>query len=149
MNNMKIGGLAKQAGCQVETVRYYEREGLLNAPVRSEGNYRLYGIEHVERLRFIRHCRALDMTMEEIRALLKFRDAPEDNCGQVNALLDEHVGHVTRRIAELKSLEKQLKKLRRLCHRAQAAKDCGILQKLSTEADGAPTHLGTHGRSRH
>ena len=58
---MKIGELAKLADCQVETVRYYEREGLLPAPARSEGNYRLYSSEHLERLTFIRNCRTLDM----------------------------------------------------------------------------------------
>ena len=61
---MKIGELAKLADCQVETVRYYEREGLLPAPARSEGNYRLYSSEHLERLTFIRNCRTLDMTLD-------------------------------------------------------------------------------------
>ena len=65
---MKIGELATLTGCPVETIRYYEREGLLPAPSRSAGNYRQYDTAHVERLSFIRHCRSLDMTQEEIRA---------------------------------------------------------------------------------
>lgn len=145
----KIGDLAKRTGCQVETVRFYEKEGLLPEPSRSEGNFRLYDEEHIERLRFIRHCRSLDMALNEIRALLKFHDAPENNCGEVNILLDEHIGHVASRIAELKSLERQLKNLRSLCRSTQAAKDCGILQSLSGEMSGPPTKLGTHGRGRH
>ena len=71
---MKIGELAKLTDCQVETIRYYEREGLLPEPARSEGNYRLYTQAHVERLTFIRNCRSLDMTLEEIRSLLNLRD---------------------------------------------------------------------------
>lgn len=134
MNGLKIGELAERTDCQVETIRYYEKEGLLPAPARSEGNYRLYGDMHIDRLTFIRHCRSLDMTLDEIRTLLQFRDAPGQNCGEVNALLDAHIGHVAARIAELKALEKQLKKLRCLCNQAQAAKECGILNELANEA---------------
>lgn len=134
-NVLKIGELANSVGCKVETVRYYEREGLLPQAARTDGNYRLYGDAHVERLSFIRHCRSLDMTLDEVRTLLKFRDAPEENCGQVNTLLDAHIGHVGARIAELKLLEKQLKELRRQCDAAQAAKHCGILSELATEAN--------------
>lgn len=128
---LKISELAKRTDCKVETVRYYERENLLPTPGRSEGNYRLYTEAHVERLAFIRHCRSLDMALEEIRTLLEFRDAPEKNCGEVNTLLDEHIGHVAERISELKALQTQLKELRRFCDRAQAAGDCGILNELA------------------
>ena len=132
MSNMKIGDLAKNTNCPVETIRYYEHEGLLTEPARSDGNYRLYGDEHVDRLRFIRHCRSLDMTLDEIRLLLKFKDAPEKTCGEVNALLDEHIGHVADRVAELKTLEKHLKELRSLCRTVQTAKDCAILKSLAS-----------------
>ena len=128
---MRIGELARGTGCPVETIRYYEREGLLPAPTRSRGNYRRYGEEHFERLRFIRHCRSLAMSLEEIRLLLQFRDAPEEKCDEVNTLLDEHIGHIADRIAELRALEKQLRGLRNLCRSAQAAKDCGILKQLA------------------
>ena len=134
MSSLKIGELAKRTGCLVETIRYYEREGLLLEPPRSEGNYRLYTDIHVERLQFIRHCRVLDMTLEEIRNLLRFRDAPDENCTKVNALLDEHIEHVSNRIKELRFLQKDLRKLRSLCERAQAAKDCRILQSLAGPA---------------
>ena len=130
-NNLKIGDLAKRAGCLVETIRYYERVGLLLGPARSEGNYRLYTNVHVERLQFIRHCRALDMTLEEIRNLLRFRDAPNENCSEVDALLEEHIEHVSNRIKELRFLQKNLRRLRNLWERAQAVKDCRILQSLA------------------
>ena len=123
---MKIGDLARAADCPTETIRYYEREGLLPAPIRSEGNYRLYGDGHVQRLRFIRRCRSLDMNLDEIRSLLRFRDAPEENCGEVNAILDAHIGHVSARITELRALKGQLAMLRQRCREAQAARDCGI-----------------------
>jgi len=153
---MKIGELAKATGTQVETVRYYEREGLLPTPLRTEGNYRIYGASHIERLSFIRHCRSLDMTLGEIRTLLGFKDAPEDNCEQVNALLDEHIGHVAQRIKELRALERQLKALREQCVEIQQAAHCGILTELSaasraqaTQASprAAPGHVhGAHTR---
>ena len=133
-NTLKIGELAKQTGCLVETIRYYEREGLLLEPARSEGNYRLYTDIHVERLQFIRHCRVLDMTLEEIRNLLKFRDTPEENCSEVNALLDEHIEHVSNRIKELRFLQKNLLGLRSRCAQARAIKDCRILQSLGSPA---------------
>ena len=109
---MKIGELAKQTGTQVETIRFYEREGLLPEAARTEGNYRVYSQAHVERLAFVRNCRNLDMTLNEIRALLSFKDAPSENCSDVNSLLDEHIGHVAERIRELRVLEKTLKALR-------------------------------------
>ncbi len=153
---MKIGELAKATGTQVETVRYYEREGLLPTPLRTEGNYRIYGASHMERLSFIRHCRSLDMTLDEIRTLLGFKDAPEDNCEQVNALLDEHIGHVAQRIKDLRALERQLKALREQCLVTQEAAHCGILNELSAAArtqavprQGAPGHVhGSHARGR-
>ena len=147
---MKIGELATATSTAVETIRYYEREGLLPAPVRTEANYRVYEASHVQRLQFVRHCRGLDMTLQEIRALLAFQDAPEDNCANVNALLDAHIGHVAQRIRELRQLEKQLKLLRAQCHGVQDAAHCGILQGLSAGllAPGAVPTGHVHGSHR-
>jgi len=131
---MKIGELARLTQTQAETIRYYEREGLLPQTARTEGNYRIYGTAHVERLSFIRHCRSLDMTLDEIRLLLRFKDAPGENCGQVNQLLDEHIGHVAQRIRELRQLERHLQDLRQLCREAQDAAQCGILNELTHAA---------------
>ena len=149
MSQMKIGELAKQSGCQVETIRYYEREELLPAPARSAGNFRLYDPGHVERLRFIRHCRSLDMNLDEIRTLLKFRDTPSANCGDVNALLDEHIHHVSERIEELTGLQQELKTLRRLCRTTQRAESCGIMKGLSSAAGSTRKKAGGHVRSSH
>lgn len=128
---MKIGALSTQTGVPIDTIRHYEREGLLPDAARSEGNYRIYESAHAQRLAFIRHCRGLDMTLDEIRVLLHFKDAPSENCGEVNALLDQHIGHVAHRIRELRSLEKQLRELRETCRTTQDAEHCGILNQLS------------------
>ena len=130
-----IGELARKTGCGVETIRYYEREGLLPKPGRTSGNFRRYGQEHAELLSFIRHCRSLDLALDEIRILLKFRSAPEEDCRDVNALLDAHIGHVEERIAELQSLEGQLKALRDKCNSGRSTEHCGILQGLGGTPD--------------
>ncbi|MFN4329538.1 MAG: Cd(II)/Pb(II)-responsive transcriptional regulator [Limnobacter sp.] len=132
---MKIGELAKATDTQVETIRYYEREGLLPEPSRTDANYRIYGKSHVERLIFVRHCRSLDMTLDEIKKLLRFKDNPQDNCDGVNTLLDEHISHVEERVKELLRLEKQLKDLRGLCHSTQHTEQCEILKELSQPAE--------------
>ncbi|MCA3024580.1 MAG: Cd(II)/Pb(II)-responsive transcriptional regulator [Rhodocyclaceae bacterium] len=135
---MRIGELATATDSEVDTIRYYEKIGILPKPQRTDSNYRHYGDQHVERLRFVRRCRSLDMTLDEIRVLLQFRDAPEANCGEVNVLLDEHIGHVTARIAALTKLEKELRSLRRQCRSVQRAKDCGILVKIAS-SNSPPT----------
>ena len=131
---MKIGELAKAAHTQTETIRYYEREGLLPEASRTESNYRIYDNSHINRLAFIRHCRSLDMTLFEIRTLLHFKDEPTENCGEVNDLLDAHIGHVSTRIRELRILERELKALREKCAIGRNAADCGILSGLEKAA---------------
>jgi Cd(II)/Pb(II)-responsive transcriptional regulator len=153
-NGLKIGALAERTQCQAETIRYYEREGLLPSPPRSRGNYRLYGSAHIERLSFIRHCRSLDMTLDEIRTLLNFCDEPMSNCAEVSSLLDEHIHHVADRIAQLRRLERQLKDLRSLCAHPGHAEGCGILKEMSRAAQRGrknilPGHVqGSHQRQR-
>lgn len=127
---MKIGELASAASCDVQTVRYYERSGLLPRTVRTTSNYRTFGPSHIERLQFIRRCRSLDMTLDEIRALLRFVDAPQENCGEVNRVITEHLQHVEQRITELEVLRARLRTLRRQCRKVQSAAECGILNRL-------------------
>lgn len=147
---MKIGELAKLADVPVETIRYYEQEQLLMPPARSDGNYRVFGREHVERLQFIRYCRSLDITLEEIRVLLKFQDAPNDDCEQVNLLLEGQIFKVAQWMERLAALQQQLVSLRGMCGTSRAVKDCGIMNKLTcadTALDGTDPQLasaGTH-----
>lgn len=128
----RIGELAQAADVPLETIRYYERVGLMPAPRRSEGNYRLYTETHRERLTFIRQCRVLDMTLGEIRRLLKFKDRPTQRCDEVNALLEVHIEHVSERMAELRRLKKDLQALSRRCGTIRNAADCAILAGLSS-----------------
>jgi Cd(II)/Pb(II)-responsive transcriptional regulator len=145
MATFKIGELARLTHCPVETIRYYERLSLLPAPERSENNYRVYNQTHVERLQFIRHCRSLDMTLDEVRDLLVFRETPAENCRQVDGLLDKHIAHVSQRIAELQALQQQLGELRALCDSHQSMDQCGILLGLAQMPDDPrPVNLGSH-----
>jgi DNA-binding transcriptional MerR regulator len=89
------------------------------------------------------------MSLEEIRILLSFKDAPDESCNVVNSLLDQHIDHVANRIRELQALQKQLKTLRNLCHASQPAKNCEILQSLASTDGGIPANLGTHGGRCH
>ena len=131
---MRIGELGKKADCLVQTVRFYESEGLLPEPARSEGNFRLCNAVHLQRLLFIRRCRAKDMTLDEIRQLLNLRDRPELGCGEVNALVDAHIAQVRTKMKELRALERELMDLRRSCDSARTSRECGILNSLAEPA---------------
>ncbi|SUA55861.1 Cd(II)/Pb(II)-responsive transcriptional regulator [Oligella urethralis] len=128
---MKIGELSKLANCPVETIRYYEREGLLpEAPRNLHNNYREYQQKHLERLIFIRRCRTLEMSQDEIRKLLVARVESNASCASVNALIDRHLVDVNQRIKELAALAEELAHIRSQCGEARAARDCGILHEL-------------------
>ena len=142
---MKIGQLAQRTGCTVETIRYYEQANLLPAPSRSDGNYRIYTEQHAERLTFIRNCRALDMTQDEIRKLLRIKDENGRDCGDIDILLDEHIGHVRRRIEELSALQAQLQSLRASCGQHLPVQECGILRGLADPLPEVESHAGNHG----
>ncbi len=133
---MRIGELAKGTGIDVETLRYYERVGLLQLPARQANGYRTYGQDAVERVNFIRHCRALDIGLADVRRLLDFVAHPEADCSDVNYLLDEHLVRVRAKLKSLRTLEKQLARLRTQCDADHRAADCGILQELVAAAHG-------------
>lgn len=137
---MRIGELARRAGCGVDTVRYYEREGLLAPPGRGGGNYRQYGEADVERLTFIRNCRALEMSLAEIRLLLGLRDGQGRNCGEVASVIEAHIGHVAERMARLETLLSELTALRAQCPGQTPVAHCGILRGLATRRETGPAH---------
>lgn len=126
---MRIGELASRAGCDVQTVRYYEREGLLDEPQREASGYRRYGEPHLARLHFIRHCRALDMPLADVRQLLELSAQPERSCARADRLLDGHIAAVNDRIEALSALRRQLVSLRRSCS-GDPAQPCAILQSF-------------------
>lgn len=146
----RIGELAAALSVPIETIRYYEKEKLLPRPARSEGNYRLYTDPERLRLRLILNCRALDMTLDEIRQLLDLRDRPEQACAEVNDIIDAHMQHVADRLLALRDLQAELKAIRSRCSAAESGDHCGILDALS---NGVPEHrgktsVGVHSRKR-
>lgn len=130
---MRIGELAAQAGSNPETVRYYERIGILPAPVRTGSNYRSYGPEHVARLSFIRQARALGFDLPDIRALLDLADQPNGDCAAVDRIAGEHLQAVRTKIAQLEALKDELQRMLSQCRGGQVA-DCRIIDSLSGQA---------------
>ena len=145
---MRIGELSARTGCRADVIRYYERLRLLPAASRRLNNYRDYGPAHLERLAFIRRCRSLDMSLPEIRTLLDAVQRPDADCAPVNALLDDHIGHVAMRIAELKQLKTELDAIRAHCSGARPGKQCGILETL-VQAARKRTQVRSHIASAH
>lgn len=146
---MRIGEVADRTGTPVDTLRYYERQGLLPPPARTGSNYRSYSDAHVDRLHFIRRCRGLDMTLAEIRSLLVFCDEPQRHCDDVNAMLDERIRHVDQRIEELTRLSRELKQLRGVCRAPGTVRNCRILNTLRSGTATVGRPLGRRaGKSR-
>ncbi|KQV53367.1 hypothetical protein ASC95_11550 [Pelomonas sp. Root1217] len=141
---MRIGELSRLTATPVDTIRHYEREGLLAPPPRTDAGYRVYGPPDAERLYFIRRCRSLDMNLAEVRALLALQGEGHDgaNGAGVHALLDAHIGHVSARIAALQELEKELRALRARCQGDEPA--CAILESLAEPGAELPpkSHIG-------
>lgn len=134
---MRIGELAKRTSCDIETIRYYEKSGLLEEPARSPNGYREYDAHHLERLQFIRHCRSLQLGLQEIRVLLNLKANPSAGCTSVDELLEGHIDRVREQMKSLQTLEQQLVTLRRQCHGPHSVDECGILQNLNEAAEGS------------
>src|SRR2546425_6482661 len=104
-----IGALSKHTGTNIETIRYYERVGLLPAPTRSSGGYRLYGTDHLKRLNFVRRARALGFSVAEVRKLLRLADQKRRPCAEVRVVAKAHLQDVKAKIADLRQMERVLK----------------------------------------
>jgi len=135
-NPMRIGELGKSACVDVETIRYYEKAGLLPPPARSSNGYRAYGSAHLERLAFIRHCRALDISLADVKRLLAFSERPDADCGDINVLIEAQLTRVRARLKSMRALERQLAALRSACDARHTAGECGILHELVAAAHG-------------
>lgn len=127
---MKIGELARRADVDVQTIRYYEREGLLEAPSRTSSGYRTYGPQHLERLSFVRHCRSLDIPLAEIKRLVSLSTDPCVPCDDVDRLVRAHLERVRAKRVALQALEAQLAALAEQCASGHRVADCGILDEL-------------------
>lgn len=136
---MKIGELAKVTGTKAETIRYYEKIGLLRAPSRTEGNYRAYGPEDQERLAFIRHARGLGFEIADIRSLLDLAEQPEQDCAEADRIASGHLTAVEAKIAQLSRLQAELQRMIAQCRGGQVS-DCQIIQALGDHARCAGDH---------
>lgn len=126
---LTIGALSKRTGCHVETIRYYERIGLLPAPPRSSGGHRLYDTDHLRRLTFVRRGRDLGFSLEEIRELLNLADTDGVVCRQVRERTLAQVDVVRDKIAELERIERALVEMAALCD-DDRRRDCPIIDRL-------------------
>lgn len=129
----RIGEAARHSGVSAANIRYYEREGLLPPQARADNDYRLYSDADLHRLRFIRLCRAMDMSLDEVRTLLGLDLRDKADCATARAALDAHLGHVRERLAELQALEKDLMALRGRCDGSDD--HCHIIEALHAQAD--------------
>jgi MerR family mercuric resistance operon transcriptional regulator len=130
--NLLIGQLSKLTDVNIETIRYYERIGIMPKPRRSDGGQRLYDENQFKRLRFVKRSRVIGFSLEEIRALLTLDDQDELSCKEVYSLTEEHLEKVQQKIIELKSIESALKKLANQCSRGSKP-DCPIFDMLLGE----------------
>src|SRR6266446_5907329 len=137
---LAIGVLSKRTGCNVETIRFYEREGLLPAPARSPGGYRLYSKDHLKRLTFIRRARALGFSIDEVRKLLTLADERKRPCAEVRVVAGAHLEDVQAKIADLRAMERVLRETVAKCASGRSP-DCPLIESLSREDPGNPSTL--------
>jgi Hg(II)-responsive transcriptional regulator len=130
---LTIGALARATGTKVETIRYYEREGLLAEPARTAGNYRAYGVEQLNRLSFIRRSRDLGFSLDRVRTLLDLADQRDCPCDAVDAIALDHLAEIDRKIADLQALRHELNNMITRC-RSSTIAECRIIESLSPVA---------------
>ena len=145
----RIGELARAAGVPTSTVRYYDRRGLLKPQERTEGNYRIYGVEAVESLRFIRAALSNGFTLEDIGTLLEFRDGKTPACREVQGLIQERLKALQSRSDELCRIQGALRSWLRRCRTSQRSGVCQVIEQLEHEtAKPDPPPLQTSPRSK-
>ncbi len=128
-----IGEASKQSGIGIETIRYYEREGIVPKPERAANNRRLYSSDDVGRLRLLKRLRDLGFPLAEAKAVLDLSENHAVNCEAVKGLAEGHIANVKARITELRKLETALRQLISNCSQGNA--DCPVLRRLRTELD--------------
>lgn len=127
---MQIGQVAKLAGCTVETVRYYEKEGLILKAERQANGYRHYNESHLAQLVFVRHCRSLDLPLGDIQTMQRLKSIPEQQCHEISELVDGQINRIEQQIQSLQQLKKQLRTLSKTCNADHTIGDCGIMRSL-------------------
>src|SRR5882724_913756 len=133
-DSVSIGILSKRSAVNVETIRYYERIGLLPAPPCSAGGYRVYSQAHAERLQFVRRARGLGLSLDEVRRLLSLADNKSSSCAKVHDLAAHHLADIRGRIADLERMERVLSRLVRACAKGELP-SCPLLEALAHPDD--------------
>lgn len=127
--------VSKHLGVDIETIRFYENEGLISKPKRLDNGYRSYSKENLVELKFIQHCRSLGVSIEEVRILKELQTQSTD-CTQAKEIVSKNLNLIDQKIEDLKNLKKQLKALSDSCSGLSSAKDCAIVQSLTSAAEG-------------
>lgn len=140
---LTIGQVAKQAGVNTQTLRYYEREGYLRPAGYRESGYRLYRNDAVRRILFIKNAQALGFTLKEINQLLKLRLSRNARCGAVRARAQDHLKDVQTKIKRLQAIERILSELVRICHRRGTTDNCPILKSIEAGRNGRKSEAST------
>lgn len=131
---MSIGALSKRTGCNVETIRFYERIGIMPKPARTQGGHRVFTQDHLKRLTFVRRSRELGFTLDQVRNLLSLVDSDDYTCDEVKKMTLEHMGDVRYKIADLRKLERVLNDMVSQCDRG-AVPDCPVVDALFETRD--------------
>ena len=137
---LTIGAVSKRTGIKIPTIRFYEAEGLIDAPPRTVSGRRLYADNEVRRLSFIRHARALGFELSDIRSLLDLSDHPELPCGEADRIARRHLEDVDARIAQLRALKRELARIATLCGGGAAA-ECRVIETLADHGACAGDHV--------
>ncbi len=130
--SFRIGDLAKQAGVKVVTIRFYEQAGLLPVCERTPGNYRVYAQEHLQRLNFVRRCRELGFSLEQIRELLLLSASQQPTCADVCNVAADHLKEVESKITDLKRLASELRRIGSSCDGKRSSADCRLIASLTS-----------------
>jgi DNA-binding transcriptional MerR regulator len=128
---LSIGGLSKETGVKAVTIRFYEKIGVLARPHRSAANYRIYGQQHVNQLRFIRRCRDLGFSLYQILGLLRLSSDNTSSCAEICRIAERHLKDVEGKLADLKRLSSELRRITASCSGTQTMAECRIIEALS------------------
>lgn len=138
-----IGELARQTGTKVETIRWYERDGIMPPALRTSGGQRVYTEAHRDRLAFVRHARELGFPLDDVRGLLRLTDDPQRSCDEADAIARKHLAAVRSRLARLQALEAELARMVKACSGGKVC-DCRIIEVLADHTHSRCLHEG-HG----
>jgi MerR family transcriptional regulator, mercuric resistance operon regulatory protein len=129
MDVLSIGKLSQQSGVNIETIRYYEKIGVMPAPGRSAGGFRIYEPDHLKRLSFVRRSRQLGFSLDEIRNLLRLVDGHGHTCAEVHALMLSHLAEIRRKIRDLRRLQRAMAEMAARCS-GESVPECPIVDAL-------------------